>query len=101
MTSATIPAEQFTAIAQRSQEATTTAVRTWTETLQSYADSFSAENPLPRTDDVKHAVDAWFDLVNVLVTEQRALAKTLVDASAALGEQARAAATSVTSATSN
>jgi hypothetical protein len=48
---------------------------------------------------VHAAVDVWFDLVERLVAEQRSLTTTLVDAGAALGEQARTAATAAGSAT--
>lgn len=90
-TATTAATEQFVNIAQRSQEATTAAVRSWTETVHNFTESFSAENPLPRPADVQHAVDAWFDLANVLLAEQRSFARTLVDAGASFGEQARTA----------
>jgi hypothetical protein len=76
----TAPTDAFAAIAQRSQEATTAAVRTWTDTVNAYATSFSAENPLPKPADVHAAVDTWFDLAGSLLAEQRAFATTVLDA---------------------
>ena len=84
----TAPTDAFAAIARRSQDATTAAVRTWTETLNSYATSFSAENPLPKPAQIHTAVGTWFDLAGSLLTEQRALATTLVDAGTAAAETA-------------
>jgi hypothetical protein len=75
----TAPTDQFVTIAQRGQEATTAAVRTWTESLKTYAQHYSAENPLPRPTEVHTVVDAWFDLTARLLDEQRAFVSTLVD----------------------
>jgi hypothetical protein len=89
----TASTHQLVAIAQRSQDATVATVRTWTRALSTYAETFSAENPLPRLSEIQAVVDAWFDLAGHLLTEQKALAGTLVDAGReatdALSEQAR------------
>lgn len=92
MTAAT---DHFSRIVQRSQEATATAVRAWADTLHEVSESIATENPLPRAADVQGAVDVWFDLADRLLAEQRAVVRSLVDAGAALGEHARAAATNV------
>ncbi|MCW2719193.1 hypothetical protein [Pseudonocardia sp.] len=96
----TAPTDQIAAIAQRSQDATTAAVRTWTESLQHYALSFSAENPLPAATEIHTVVDTWFDLAANLLTAQKALVATLIDAGTeatdTLGEQARTAAAAFT-----
>ena len=76
----TAPTDAFAAIARRSQEATTAAVRTWTETVNDYATSFSAEDPMPKPAAVHAAVDTWFDLAGSLLSEQRAFATTVLDA---------------------
>jgi hypothetical protein len=96
----TAQTDPFTAVAQRSIEATTTAVRAWTESLQSYAGALSADRPLPRAAEVHTAVDAWFDLAAQLLTEQRTLANAAVDAAVeatgTFAEQARKGAAAAT-----
>ena len=91
--------DEFVATAQRAQELTTAAVRTWVETTKQYGEQVTVENPLPRPEQVRTTVDAWFDLASGLLAEQRTLAKTLVDAgteaAATVTEQARAAAAAV------
>ena len=57
MTAATAATDEFVQLTQRSQEAVTTAVRSWTETLQHYAGSITVENPLPSTKDTIVVVD--------------------------------------------
>jgi hypothetical protein len=64
----TAPTDAFAAIAQRSQDATTAAVRTWTESVNAYA------------------IGTWFDLAGSLLAEQRAFATTLVDAGTTAAE---------------
>jgi hypothetical protein len=91
--------DEFTAIAQRTQDATSTAVRSWTETMKSYTEHVTAENPLPQPADVQAFVNTWFDLASQLVAEQRQFVKTVVEAgieaAGAVTEQARAAAAAV------
>ncbi|WP_214370722.1 hypothetical protein [Pseudonocardia sp. H11422] len=93
----TAPTEQFVQIAHRSQEAVTAAVRSWADTLQTYADSLTGTKPqLP---DLYTAVDTTFDLAAQLLTHQREYAKSLLaagsQATEAVTEQARTAATVV------
>ena len=92
-------ADEFTAIAQRTQDATSTAVRSWTESMKSYTEHITAENPLPQPGDVHAILDTWYDLASKLVAEQRRFVKTVVDAgteaAGAVTEQARAAASAV------
>ena len=99
MTSPTLPAEKFLGIAQRSADATSAAVSTWIEVLESYASSITAEHPLPRTSDVRTALGAGYDLAIALLTEQRALVTTTLDAGAKaasmVGEQVRTVAAAV------
>lgn len=71
MTTAT---DEFVQLTQRSQEAVTTAVRGWTETLQTYAGSITTGHPLPSTADTVAVVESWFDLAGRLLTEQRTVA---------------------------
>lgn len=80
----TTPQDQFVDFAQRSQEAVTTAVRTWTDTLNSVAGSLSGEHPtLPSA----HVwVDNVFDFAQQLLTNQRELTKTLLLAGAQAAE---------------
>ena len=91
--------DEFTAIAQRTQDATSTAVRGWTETMKSYTEHVTAENPLPQPADVQAFVNTWFDLASQLVAEQRQFVKTVVEAgieaAGTVTEQARAAAAAV------
>lgn len=88
--------DQFTGIAQRSVDATTTAVRAWTENAQHYAGSINTQNVTPSTDQLRSAAGTWFDLAATLLAEQRALAFSLLDAGVDVTgmwtEQARTAA---------
>jgi hypothetical protein len=97
MTTAT---DEFVQLTQRSQEAVTTAVRSWTGTLQSYAGSITPTNPLPATADTVAVVESWFDLATTVLAEQRALTTAAVtrahDAVSALTEQAGAVTATVT-----
>jgi hypothetical protein len=90
MTTSTIPMDQITTIAQRGQEAVTTAVRTVTETVQRYATNATPESPLPSAADAHGLVDAYFDLGTKLLADQRELASILVDAGAKNADAAAA-----------
>ena len=62
----TAPTDQFVDIAKRSQEAVTTAVRTWTDAVQSFA---NGEQPaLP---DARQIVDTYFDYAEKALAAQR------------------------------
>jgi hypothetical protein len=95
----TVRTDEIVAIAQRGQEATTDAVRSWTELAQGYAANVTTENPLPTPADVHAAIDTWFTLAGRLLTEQHALATAVIDAgteaASTVAEQARAAAAAV------
>jgi hypothetical protein len=95
----TNPAAEITAIAERSQNATAAAVRTWMDTLKDYAASASPEHPFPRPADLQVAVNTYFDLAAKLLDEQRALVKVVVEAGTHLGdslaEQVRTVSTAV------
>lgn len=97
MTAAT---DEFVQLTQRSQEAVTTAVRSWTETLQNYAGSVTVENPLPSTKDTVAVVDSWYELAARLLAEQRAVVTATVtrshDAIGSVTEQAGAFSTALT-----
>ena len=88
--------EQFVAIAERSQQATAKAIQIWSDALKSYADNVSVEHPLPQPAELHTVVDSWYELAGQLLAEQRAYAKTLIDAGAeaagTVAEQARSAA---------
>ena len=88
--------EQFVAIAERSQLATSKAIQIWSDALKSYAENASVQHPLPRPIEMHTVVDGWYELVSQLLEEQRAYAKTLIDAGAevagTVAEQARSVA---------
>jgi len=80
----TAPTEQFAEFAQRSQDAVTTAVRTWTQAVKAYSGAFAgrpAELP-----DVQAAVNAAFDLAEQLLHDQRELVKAVLTAGAQAAE---------------
>jgi hypothetical protein len=90
----TAPTDQFVDIANRSQEAVTTAVRTWAETMQGFASTFaSGPSQLP---DMQRVVEQYFDLAGKILAGQRELAQqwasAAVTASDAVAGQARSAA---------
>ena len=62
----TAPTDQFVDIAKRSQEAVTTAVRSWTDAVQSFT---NGEQPsLP---DARQIVDTYFDYAEKALAAQR------------------------------
>lgn len=99
MTIPTFPGDRILGVAQRSVDATSAAVRTWTEVAERYAGSITVENPMPRAADVRTAVGASYDLAVALLSEQRNLVDTLIDAGVQAAstwtEQARTAAASI------
>jgi hypothetical protein len=93
----TMPTNPFTDVADRGQEAATSAVRTWTDTVQSFASTLTAaQSPLP---DLQGVVEQYFDLAEKALADQRAYARQwlsgVVQASAAVSEQAQRATQSV------
>ena len=93
----TAPTDQFVDIANRSQEAVTTAVRTWTDTVQSFASKLTAgQSPVT---DLQGVVDQYFDFAEKVLANQREFvsqwASATVKASEAVSEQAQRATQSV------
>jgi len=99
----TAPTDQFVDIANRSQEAVTTAVRTWADTVQSFASKVTAgQGQLP---DLSSVVDQYFDFAEKVLANQREFAQqwasATVKASEAVTEQAQRATQSVAAHTAN
>ena len=93
----TAPTDQFVDIANRGQEAVTTAVRTWTDTVQTFASKLTAgQSPVT---DLQGVVDQYFDFVEKVLANQREFANqwasATVKASEAVTEQAQRATQSV------
>src|SRR5689334_3801458 len=91
----TTTANPFTDRADRSQEATTTAVQTWLDTVQSLTGATGADRtPLP---DLRGMLEQYFDYAEKALRTQRALAHQwlsgTIQASEAVSDQARRAAT--------
>src|SRR3954464_3327794 len=63
------PTDQFVDIANRSQEAVTTAVRTWADTVQSFASKLIAGQS--QLADLSSVVDQYFDLAEKGLANQR------------------------------
>jgi hypothetical protein len=99
----TAPTDQFVDIANRSQEAVTTAVHDWAETVQSLASTVTAgQSQLPNLHSV---VDQYFDFADKVLTSQREFAQqwasATVKATEAVSEQAQRATQSVVAHTAN
>ena len=99
----TAPTDQFVDIANRSQEAVTSAVRTWADTVQSFAGRLtSGQSQLP---DLQGVVDQYFDFAEKVLANQREFAQqwasATVKASEAVTEQAQRATQSVAAHTAN
>ncbi len=99
----TAPTDQFVDIANRSQEAVTTAVRTWADTVQSFAGNLTAgQAQLP---DPQSVVDTYFDFAEKVLANQREFAQQWATAAAkaseAVTEQAQRATQSVAAHTAN
>ena len=93
----TAPTDQFVDIANRGQEAVTTAVRTWTDTVQTFASKLTAgQSPVT---DLQGVVDQYFDFAEKVLANQREFANqwasATVKASEAVTEQAQRATQSV------
>ncbi len=99
----TAPTGQFVDIAKRSQEAVTTAVQTWADTVQSFAGKLtSGQSQMP---DLKDVVDQYFDFAEKVLAKQREFAQqwasATTKASEAVTEQAQRATQSVVARTAN
>jgi hypothetical protein len=92
----TAPTDQYVDIANRSQEAVTTAIRTWADTVQSFASTLSSQSPLPGLPSV---VDEYFSLAEKVLASQREFvqqwASAAVAATEAVAEQAQRSTQSV------
>jgi hypothetical protein len=94
----TTPTDQFVDIANRSQEAVTTAVHNWADTVQSVASKLTAgQSQLP---DLRSVVDQYFDFAEKALASQREFAQqwasATLKATEAVTEQAQRATQSVT-----
>ena len=99
----TAPTDQFVDIANRSQEAVTAAVRSWTDTVQSVTGKLtSGQSQLP---DLQNVVDQYFDFVEQVLANQRQFvqqwASATVKATESVTEQAQRATQSVAQHTVN
>ena len=99
----TAPTDQFADIAGRSQEAVTTAVRTWADTLQNVVSTMaSGQSQLP---DLQSVVGQYFDFAEQVLASQRELAQQwaagAAKASEAVTEQAQDATRSAAEQTVN
>ena len=99
----TAPTDQFIDIAKRSQEAFTTATRTWVDFLQSFNGNVaSSEGSVPN---LLPYVDGLFDVAEKLLSNQREIAQHWVDAAVrtteAVTEQAVRATKSVSAHAAN
>ena len=93
----TAPTDQFVDIANRGQEAVSTAVRTWTDSVQSFASKLTAgQSQLP---DPHTVVDQYFDFAEKVLASQREFAQqwasATLKATEAVTEQAQRATQSV------
>ncbi len=80
----TAPTDQFVDIAKRSQEAVTTAVRNWADSVQSFAGNLTTgHTQLP---DPLSVVDGYFDFAEKVLATQRRFASEWVSASVKAGE---------------
>jgi hypothetical protein len=80
----TAPTDQLVDIAKRSQEAVSTAVRSWADTVQNIAGNLGAgQNPLP---DPQSVVDSYFDFAEKVLANQRLFATRFVSATVKAGE---------------
>ncbi|MFP5020395.1 hypothetical protein [Pseudonocardia phyllosphaerae] len=89
MTAAT---DQFADIAKRGQTLVTESVRSWTDTVQGFAQQISG-GTRPQLPDAGAAVDRVFDFYEQLLGQQREFAKTVVGASTSVFDQVAESAT--------
>lgn len=99
----TAPTDQFVNFANRSQEAVSTAVQTWTDSVQSLAGKLTAgQGQLP---DLQGVVEQYFDFAEKVLANQREFAQQWASAAAkateAVTEQTQRATQSVAAHTVN
>lgn len=80
----TAPTDQFVDIAARTQQAVTTAVRTWADTVQTITGSVTGSRPA--VPDAQVFVDRYFDFAEQVLENQRRLAKSVLTAGAQAAE---------------
>ena len=86
----TAPTDQIADFTKRSQEAVTTAVRTWTDAVQSFSGS------QPALPDARQLVDTYFDFAEKALSFQRDAAKQAVAAGVKATEALKDQASKVT-----
>jgi hypothetical protein len=86
----TAPTDQITDFAKRSQEAVTTAVRNWTDAVQSFTGN------QPTLPDAQTVVDTYFDFAEKALSFQRDAAKQAVAAGVKAAEAVKEQASKVT-----
>jgi hypothetical protein len=74
----TAPTDQFADIAKRSQEAVTAAMRTWSDTVQSFAGSFAGTTP--KLPDAQAVVEQYFDFAQQVLDNQRTFTLSVLSA---------------------
>lgn len=85
----TTSTEHLAQAARAGQDAVSTALRTWGETIQAVAALPSGRAATPRSD---HLVDAWFEVASEALTVQRELTQLLISiGDPAVGAMTRAA----------
>lgn len=80
----TAPTDQFVDIAKRSQEAVTTAMRTWADSVQSFTGNLSGGHA--HLADPQSVVDGYFDFAEKVLATQRRVTSEFVSASLKAGE---------------
>ena len=90
----TAPTDQFVDIAKRSQEAVSTAVRSWADSVQNLTGQLGAgQSQLPNPHDF---VNTYFDFAEKVLANQRQLATQFVSASVKAGESVQEQVTKLT-----
>jgi hypothetical protein len=86
----TAPTDQITDLTKRSQEAITTAVRNWTDAVQSYSGN------QPALPDAHTLVNTYFDFVEKAISVQREAAQQAVSAAVKAAEAVKEQTSKVT-----
>src|SRR4051794_1713165 len=99
----TAPTDEFIEITNRSQEAVTTALRAWADTVQSFASNLTSGQS--QVADLQRVVEQYFDFAEKVLANQREFAQqwasATVKVSQAVTEQAQRATQSVTAQTAS
>ena len=90
----TAPTDQFVDIAKRSQEAVSTAVRSWADSVQNFAGNLNAgPGQLPNPQSV---IDTYFDFAEKALSMQREAVQQVVSAGVKATEAVKDQASKVT-----